>query len=121
MELALTQTSQSLVVENFLEQLRELNLVRYASDAADDMEFEGIEEFNEAVKRAIELCIHAGIPVNQHFKRVYKTSVNSIVYDWRISELGYRLICLNGSTSNPKVARMQMEVLKISVNVFSII
>jgi hypothetical protein len=98
--------------EHFLEYVRELNLVYYASEAAAKMEFSDLEEFHEAVKRAMELCIHAGISLDKHFKRVYKCSFNGILYDWKLSVLGFKLVCLNGSSANPKVAQMQIELLK---------
>lgn len=106
------QTYESPVIEDFREQMKELNLVSYASEAASEMGFEDIAELHEAVKRAMELCLHAGIPIEGNFKRIYKSSYNGIVYDWKLSVLGYRLTCLNGGSSNPNVARMQIELLR---------
>ncbi len=99
--------------EDFLrEQVREHNLVFFASEAAAKMDFEDIEEFHEAVKRAMELCLHAGIPLDMNFKRVYKCSYKGIIYDWKLSVLAFQMVCLNGSAANPNVARKQIELLK---------
>jgi hypothetical protein len=94
------------------DQIREHNLIYFASEAAAKMEFADIEEFQEAVKRAMELCLHAGIPLDMHFKRIYKCSFAGIIYDWKLSVLAFELVCLNGSAANPNVARMQIELVK---------
>ena len=112
----MTQTYQSPVITDFMEQMKELNLVHYASDAADEMEFEDLSEFHDSVKRSMSICLHAGIPIEGNFKRIYKSSNNGIVYDWKLSLLAYRLICLNGGSSNPNVARMQIELIKLQQN-----
>ncbi|HEV7231653.1 MAG TPA: hypothetical protein VGO45_10015 [Bacteroidia bacterium] len=112
MELAIAYTYQSPLVEEFLSRLADQNLLHYASDAAAEMEFEGMDEYNGAVKRAMELCLHAGIPVEQNFKRIYKSSINGIIYDWKLSTLAYRLVCLNGSSANPVVAQLQIRLIK---------
>ncbi len=112
MELVASHTYQSASVKEFIEQLKELNLVRYASDAAAEMEFDGIDELTDAIKRATEICIHAGIPLEGNFRRVYLCSGEGIVYDWKLSVLAYRLVCVNGWTSNPNVARLQIDLLK---------
>lgn len=112
MELIITQSYQSPVIDYFLEQMKDLNLIYYASDLAREMEFEGPIELDEAVKRSMELCRQANIPIDFNFKRVYKSSYDGITYDWKLSVLAYRLVCINGGTFNPHVAQMQIELLK---------
>lgn len=112
MELVTTKTYVTSIVEEFSKRLKELNLICYASEAAREMGFEDVAEFHEAVKRAMELCLHAGIPLEGNFRRVYKCSYDGIEYDWKLSVLAYRLVCLNGGSSNPNVARMQIELIK---------
>lgn len=99
-----------------MEQLKEINLMYYASSAAEEMQFEDIAELHEAVKRAMELCLHSRIPIDGNFKRVYKSSYNGIVYDWKLSLLAYKLICINGGSANPNVARMQVDMIKKQLN-----
>ncbi len=94
------------------EMTRELNLVYYASDAANKMQFENAEELHEAVKRAMEICLHAGLSVRKNFKQIYKCSYEGVTYDWKLSVLGFYLVCLNGSTANPNTAHMQIDLLK---------
>lgn len=112
MELIITQSYQSPAIDYFLEQMKDLNLIYYASDLAREMEFEDDIELNEAVKRAMELCRNANIPIDFNFKRIYKSSHNGISYDWKLSVLAYQLVCINGGTYNPHVAQMQIELLK---------
>lgn len=108
----MTHTYLSQSSKNLLEQLKDLNLIKYASEAASEMEFSGIEEINATVKRVMELCISAGIPIEGNFRLTYMCSSKGITYDWKLSLLAYQLVCLNGSSSNSNVARMQIDLLK---------
>lgn len=112
MELVITKTYITPVIEDFIENIKELNLIYYASDAATKMEFENEKEFHEAIKRAMDLCSNAGIPLEGNFKRIYKCAYDGIRYDWKLSVLGYKLVCMNGGSSNPNVAHMQLQLLK---------
>lgn len=112
MELIITQSYQNPVIDNFLDHMKELNLIYYASDLAREMEFEDVEELEQAVKRSMELCRQANLPIDFNFKRIYKSSKDGILYDWKLSVLGYQLVCINGGTYNPNVAHMQIDLLK---------
>ena len=112
MQLTIIQTHTSPVVDEFAERMAALNLLYYASEAAQEMEFDSLEELHESVKRAMELCLSAEIPIKGNFLGVYKSSVGGIVYDWKLSTLAYRLVCLSGKPSNPSVARMTVQLLK---------
>lgn len=112
MELTTTHTYISPGAQEFLDKLKELNLVRYASEAAAEMGFTSDEELNDSIKRTIELCINAGIPVDGNFQRIYMCSDQGIAYDWKLSLLAYGLVCINGWPSNPRVAQMQIGLLK---------
>jgi len=90
----------------------EQNLVRYASEAAEEMEFESFEELEEAVKRAMELFLVSGLPVKNNFRRIFKGTVAGLMFDWKLSLLAYQLVRLNGAPSNKQVARLQIEVVK---------
>lgn len=112
MQLTVIQTHTSPVVDEFVEKMTTLNLTAYASEAAIEMEFDSLEELHESVKRAMELCMSAEIPVKGNFQRIYKSSADGIVYDWKLSPLAYRLVCLSGNPSNPIVARFIIQLLK---------
>lgn len=108
-----TNTYASPLVEDFLIQLRELNLTRYASEAAVEMNFGSVEELEDAVRRAFEACIAMNLDVQGNFKRTYVCSVSGVLCDWRLSYFAYRLVCINGRTENPSVARMQSELVRL--------
>ncbi|HWY37220.1 MAG TPA: damage-inducible protein D [Bacteroidia bacterium] len=94
------------------EEIKEKNLIFYASDAADKMAFESQEELQAAVKRAMELCIAQGYSVSSNFRRIFKSSPLGIIFDWKLSALAYNLVRLNGDPSNPLVAHLQISLLK---------
>jgi hypothetical protein len=112
MELSLIQTSTSPIVDEIMEQMMTLNLVEYASSAFSEMEFDSTEELFDAVKRAMDLCLSADLPIKGNFQQVYKCSSEGIIYDWKLSTLAYRLVCMNGKTSNPNVARLMITLIK---------
>jgi uncharacterized protein YqgV (UPF0045/DUF77 family) len=112
MQLTLVQTQTSPVIDEFVEKIAELNLLYYASEAASEMEFNSLEELHDSVKRAMEFCLSAGIPIKGNFQRIYKCFDDGISYDWKLSQLGYKLVCLNGNPSNPVVARSIIKLIK---------
>ena len=63
MQLTLVQTQTSPVMDEFAEKMAALNLLYYASEAANEMEFDSMEELQDSVKRAMEFCLSAGIPI----------------------------------------------------------
>jgi len=112
MELTTTRNYISPGAQDFLNKLKDINLVRYASEAVEEMGFTSVEELNQSIERTIEMCIQAGIPLDGNFRRIYMCSENGIAYDWKLSLLAYGLVCINGSPSNPNVARLQIGLLK---------
>ena len=112
MELAINKNHTGSVIDTFIKQVQEDNLTHNASEAAEEMGFEDTSEFHDAVERTMKLCLQAGIPLEGNFKRIYTCSTDGIVYDFKLSILAYRMVCLNGGSSNSKVARMQIELLK---------
>lgn len=99
-------------IEDFGKVVNELNLVYYASEAARYMQFVDNAEYTQAVKRAMELCNQVNISIDGNFKKIYKCSYEGIENDWKLSVLAYRLVCLNGGSTNPNVATMQIQLLK---------
>ena len=94
------------------ELLVEQNLVYYASEAADEMGFESFDELTEAIRRSMELCRATGLPINNNFRRIFKSSPMGLVFDWKLSVLAYHLVQLNGDSSNDRVAKLQIDLLK---------
>jgi hypothetical protein len=99
-------------VEEFMEKIESRNLLYYASEAATEMEFDSLEELHSSVKRAMELCISAGIPIKGNFQRVYKCFDDGLTYDWKLSLLAYKLVCLSGNVNNPNVSRLNIKLIK---------
>jgi hypothetical protein len=112
MQLTIIQTHTSPVIDEFAEKMETLNLLHYASEAATEMEFDSLEELHNSVKYAMELCLSAGIPIKGNFQRVYKSFDDGLTYDWKLSVLAYKLVCIHGSSSNPHVARLTIQLIK---------
>lgn len=112
MQLTLTTYPKPNYFHEIAEQLAEQNLVYYASEAAQLMQFESQDELNDAVKRAMEVCQCSGYSLKNNFKRVFKSTPYGLVYDWKLSVLAYNLVMLNGSSMNRLVASLQVSILK---------
>lgn len=111
MEIIVAYREKNIAIQEFFDYLRELNLNRFASDAAMEMEFSSGKELDEALQRSIEICRNSGLDVDANFKRIYVCTGDGIIYDWKLSALGYELVCLNGSPSNKNVAQKQTNLL----------
>ena len=103
---------ENFILKDIAERIEEEGLVRFASEAALDMDFSNMDELENAIRRSYNICIAAEIPIKGNFKRIYTCSPDGIICDWKLSVLAYNLVCLNGDSSSFKVAKMQVSLLK---------
>jgi hypothetical protein len=96
--------------EEFLDFLQDVRLSHLASDMFV-YGFNDSEELAAAVERAINVCRTLQISVRQNFKPVYIYRDSGIIKDWRLSDLGRKLVILNGDCKNPYVAQLQIQLL----------
>jgi hypothetical protein len=75
-----------------------------------------MEEWENAVDRAMRVCRTSGVPVEYNFKRIYLVTTRGIVKDWMLSALARRLVLINASPNNILAARLQLQLLKLAEN-----
>ena len=63
---------------------------------------------DEAIGRAIKVCISNNISLKQNFQRVFRFNGEEIFVDWHISTLACYLIIINADPSNRRVANAQL-------------
>ena len=102
--------------DNYLHKIAEIeaekNLIYYASEVAEEVGFASFDELQESITRSMAVCIAVGLPIKNNFGRIFKSTSIGIVVDWRLSLLAYRLVQINGNTSNNLVAELQIKILK---------
>lgn len=100
--------------EEFLRGVQDSRLCYYASDLQEELGFKQISQLAEAVKLAMRACRSQQIPLEEHFKVIYRCRERGIVQDWKLSGLGYGMLILNSNSANPLVAQLQLELIRRS-------
>jgi hypothetical protein len=96
----------------FIDAVIDSNMRHYASEIIEIVEIGREEELLEALKRAQDACRVLNIPLDKHFKKVYRESKHNIVCDYKLSPLAFGLICINANPVNKNIARIQIEMIK---------
>lgn len=115
-ELLIFRTEERAVIDEFRKQMPELSMTHYASEAALCMKFENQKELDIAVKSAMDIFSCLGISLDENFRVIYLCSEEGIDFDYKLSELAFKLVCLNGKSTNPNVAMMQIALLENNKN-----
>jgi hypothetical protein len=111
MELARLDIYTSQHLGDLEENILNLGLKNYASDAANEMGFDSLDELYASVRRAMDICVAAEIPIRGNFQRICKSTEMGLVFDWKLSPIAYKLVCLSGKPSNPMVGCMTIQLL----------
>ncbi len=98
------------VLANFDEAFHHARMTHYASELIADFDFNE-NEFSNALKQASNTLKTAGIPIENHIRKIYKIQNGISSYDFKLSPLAFTLILLNGDTCNPNVAKLQVELI----------
>lgn len=100
--------------EEFLRGVQNRELRFYASDLLAALELNRINELADAVKRAMRACQSQKLPLDDHFKAIYRCQEHDLILDWKLSGLGYSMVLLNSDPACPLVAQMQLELIRRS-------
>ncbi len=96
---------------SFLKAVIDKQLMHYASDLYPELELINEATFNKSLTRAQQVCATLNLPINEHFKKIYRTSGKHIYCDYKLSHTAYILISINGDVESKKVAQIQMELV----------
>jgi hypothetical protein len=97
--------------EELMDLLNDLHLSHLASELFV-YGFTGPDELSASIERSMNICRNANISIRQNFKPLYVYRNGEMLRDWRLSDLGRKLVILNGDSKNPFVAKLQIQLLK---------
>ncbi|NMM49967.1 hypothetical protein [Marinigracilibium pacificum] len=71
-------------------------------------------DINEAIFKAIQVCMNSGIPVEEHFMKYYISDEDNhtVSHDWKLSKFAYTLVLLNKAPDHPFVSQMQTQMIR---------
>ena len=95
----------------FIDAVIDSDMRHYASEIIEMVEMGREQELLEAMQRAQTACQTMNIPIEQHFKKVYRESHQNVVCDYKLSPLAFGLICINANPANKNIARIQIEMI----------
>lgn len=94
-----------------LHRISHIQLNHLASELMDDFGYQDEKDLHIALMRTFEICCALKIPINQHFKKIYRSQEDTLVIDWQLSDFASCLLLLNGNSRNPNVAKAQLQYL----------
>ena len=97
-------------LEQFRSTIHERNLRFLASELMDRHLMDYLE-IQRAIKRAMIVCKTLDLPIEAHFKPLYVSRSGQVLCDWKLSDLGRKLVLINGNPANPFVAMLQKELI----------
>lgn len=104
------QTNRALL--GFLNALADAQLTHYASDLLPELELVDEIEFMRSIKKAQQVLTTLSLPLDQHFRKIYRTREGHVFCDYKLSPMAYMLVGINGNVANRKVASIQHELIK---------
>lgn len=99
-------------LEFIIGRLNDLRYRYYASELLDTLLHSRDYNIESAIRKAIAIMRITGLPVEKHFRRVYRSDIQGITGDWRLSELACGLIILSFDSGNKDVYEVQQIFLK---------
>lgn len=105
-----------LALEQFAQALNDAHLTHYASDLLPELELANEISFMDSIGKAQQVMATLNLPVESHFKRIYRNNEGCIYCDYKLSHIAYLLVSINGDVANPKVAGIQYELISRLLN-----
>lgn len=98
-------------MEHFIRRMNEIRYRNYAGELlASLMQSPGFN-MEELVKKTVAILRLTGTPVQEHITCVYRSDLNGIRKDWKLSGLACSIIILAADSSADKVREIQDELI----------
>lgn len=99
------------VIELFISRMNDLNYRYYASELLCSLLHSADFDLDISIRKAITILRLTGIPVHEHFSRVYRSGSSGIKYDWKLSELACSLIIMSYESPNAEIEEFQRALM----------
>ncbi len=99
-------------LEILVSRLKELAYRQYAGELLKNLLLADGFDMEGPVKRAAAILRLTGIPVQEHISCIYRSGLNGIRKDWRLSELACSLVILTSGPSNSRIKQIQDELIE---------
>lgn len=98
--------------EEFLHSFQERRLRFYATELQHTLELPELQQLEDALSRAMDVCRSQQLELAEHFKPIYRCEVSGVIKDWKLSPLAWCLVMINANPAHPEVARMQLTLIQ---------
>jgi len=88
------------LIESFIAGMNECNYRYYASELLQRILHSSGFDLESSVRKAVAVMRLTGIPVQNHFFRIYRSGISGLKQDWKLSELACSLIILSYESPN---------------------
>ncbi len=80
----------------------------YATEVAQMLQCNNLEDISGALDRAMQVCEQAGLAVPVHFRQVFRYNGQALQRDLRLSGLASYLVIINAGTEHQAVVQAQL-------------
>ncbi len=80
----------------------------YATEVAQMLHCESLDDLSAALDRAMQVCEQAGFAVPVHFRQVFRDNGQALQRDLRLSGLASYLVIINAGTEHQAVVQAQL-------------
>ncbi|MFW5755438.1 MAG: hypothetical protein ACOCWK_02475 [Tangfeifania sp.] len=99
------------LIEAFLSRMNDLNYHYYASELLSRLMQSDDFDFNASVRKAIAILRLTGIPVQQHFSCIYRSSAYETRRDWKMSGIACSLVIISTEPQNQEIEKIQQALM----------
>lgn len=100
-------------LELFISRMNEMLYDHYASELLNRLLRTPEFDMEDSVRKTIAIFRLTGIPVQEHIRGIYRSDINGIRKDWRLSELACSLIILSSDADGDFVNKTREDLLDI--------
>lgn len=99
-------------LEQFISRMNEMLYSHYASELLNRMLRAPGFDMEDSVRKTIAIFRLTGIPVQDHIRVIYRSDINGIRKDWRLSELACSLIILSSESTDARGNKTKDDLLE---------
>jgi hypothetical protein len=98
-------------IDQFLERANDIKFRYYISELMNRLTNTPGFEMDFAIRKAITICRLANIPVNEHFKLVFRSEEGCVSRDWKLSDLACCIIIISSNSTDKYIKDIQEQLL----------